>query len=188
MLCRVRDVLWRRHRDLVAGLVLAATCYRFVHGSQLRLLVSNTVGALAQLTRVAEVASALPIAGLNLVLPTQVQTSGSLGAWAAAEISRHSVVGIVEAGLAIGNYDGEEWIGTVDVPTSVVLTSLDRAVPPIWQLRLARAIPGATLHTIAEGHVACGGALFGQVFAEACLEVAERAGMLARAPVMRAAR
>jgi len=173
----IAQLLWRRHRPLVRGLVLAATCYRFLHGWQARLLVSNTAGALAQVTRLAEVASAVPIAGLRLLFPTQVRTSGSLGAWGAAEIRRHSIRAVLESGLAIGNYNAEEWIGTIDVPTAVVLTTLDRAVPPIWQLRLARAIPDATLHTIAEGHVACGHALFGQVFAEACREVAARAGM-----------
>jgi pimeloyl-ACP methyl ester carboxylesterase len=170
----ISQLVWRRHRPLVQGLVLAATCYRFLHGAQARVLVSSVAGALAQVTRLAEVAAAVPLAGLRLLFPTQVQTSGSLGRWGAAEVRRHSMRAVLEAGMEIGWYNAEPWIGTVDVPTAVVLTSLDRAVPPIWQLRLARAIPGATLHTIAEGHVACGHALFGQVFAEAAFDVADR--------------
>jgi len=170
----ISQLLWRRHRPLVQGLVLAATCYRFLHGSQARVLVSSAAGALAQVTRLAEVAAAVPLAGLRLLFPTQVQTSGSLGRWGAEEIRGHNLRSVLEAGMEIGSYNAEPWIGTIDVPTAVVLTTLDRAVPPIWQLRLARAIPGATVHNVAEGHVACGHALFGQIFAEAAIDVATR--------------
>jgi pimeloyl-ACP methyl ester carboxylesterase len=179
----ISQLIWQRHRTLVQGLVFAATCYRFLHGAQLRVLVSSVANALAQVTRLAEVASVVPIPGLRLLFPTQVRTSGSLGAWGAAEIRRHNWRAILEAGLEIGNYNSEPWISSIDVPTAVVLTTLDRAVPPIWQLRLARAIPGATLHPVAEGHVACGRALFGQVFAEACNEVADRIAAASAPPV-----
>jgi hypothetical protein len=60
------------------------------------------------------------------------------------------------------------------VPTAVVLTARDNAVEPLWQLRLARAIPGANVYPIDDGHVACGTTLFGEVFTEACINVAER--------------
>ena len=171
----ISQLVWQRHRPLVQGLVLAATSYRFVHGAQTRVVISSIANAFAQVTRLAEVTATLPIpSGLRLLFPTEVRTSGSVGAWGAAEMRRHSLRAIVEAALELGNYNAETWIGSIDVPTAVVLTSLDRAVLPIWQLRLARAIPGATLYPIAEGHVACGHALFGQVFAEACGELADR--------------
>ena len=45
---------------------------------------------------------------------------------------------------------------------------------PLWQLRLARNIRGATVHALSDGHVACGHALFGSFFSEACDDVAAR--------------
>ena len=41
------------------------------------------------------------------------------------------------------------------VPTAVVVTTRDRAIPPSRQRLLARAIPGATTHEIDAGHAAC---------------------------------
>ena len=170
----IAQLLWKRHRPLVEGLVLAATSYRFLHDAQARILVTSAVGALAQATRLAELAARVPLAGLRLLIPTLVPASGSVGRWGAEEIRRHSLRAVIEAGAEIGSYNAEPWIGTIDVPTAVVLTTHDRAVDPIWQLRLARAIRGASVHTVADGHVACGHSLFGQVFAEACGEIADR--------------
>ena len=81
---------------------------------------------------------------------------------------------MVEAIREIGAYNAEEWIGAIDVPTAVVLTTRDSTVDPLMQLRLARSIPGAKVHALADGHVACTHTLFGTVFAEACNGVADR--------------
>lgn len=170
----IAQVLWRRHRGLVGGLVFAATSYRFIHGAQAPLLLTSGASALAQTTRLAEVARRLPGAAARLSLPTAVPTSGALGRWAASEMRRHDLRAVLEALLEIGSYNAEEWIGEIDVPTAVVLTTRDRAVDPLWQLRLARAVPDASLHPVAGGHVACGHRLFGEVFSEACGEVADR--------------
>jgi 3-oxoadipate enol-lactonase len=170
----IAQLVWRRHRDLVAGLVLAATAYRMVPSAQLRILIASCVGAIAQATRIAEIATHLPLPGVRGLLPTPVPTTGSLGRWAANEIRRHQLRGVVEAILEMGAFDAEPWIGEIDVPTAVVLTTRDAAVDPLWQLRLARAIPGATVHHVAQGHLACGHSLFAEVFADACAEVADR--------------
>lgn len=61
----------------------------------------------------------------------------------------------------------------------MVLTTRDGAVDPLAQLRLARAIPGASLPPVAGCDVACGNPLFAEVFAEACNEVADRVARLA---------
>jgi len=107
-------------------------------------------------------------------MPTLAPTSGSLGRWAADETRRHHPRSIIEAIVEIGTYNAEEWIGEIDVPTAVVLTTHDSTVDPLMQLRLARSIPGATVHPLADGHVACTHTLFGTVFAEACSGVADR--------------
>jgi len=171
----IAQLTWDRHPDLVDGLVLCATSYRFVHAAQLRLLVTSTIGAIAQVTRIAEIASRVSLAGARLLLPTPVPASGSLGRWGADEMRRHDLRAVIEAILEIGSYNAESWIRDIDVPTAVVLTTHDRVVPPIWQLRLARAIGSATLHMVNDGHMASSYSPFADVFVEACTDVSTRA-------------
>jgi 3-oxoadipate enol-lactonase len=160
----IAQLTWRRHRDLVSGLVFAATSYRFVHGAQARVFLSSWAAWGAQTTRAAEIAGRVPWRVARGFVPTLVPTSGSLGAWGADEMRHHQ----------LSVYDASDWIRNIDVPTAVVLTARDNAVEPLWQLRLARAIPGANVYPIDDGHVACGTTLFGEVFTEACINVAER--------------
>jgi pimeloyl-ACP methyl ester carboxylesterase len=171
----IAQLLWRRHRALVGGLVFAATAYRFVRGATLRLLVTSGAGAFGQATRFAELARRLAWGGAPLALPTPVPSTGSVGRWAAEEMRRHEPRALLESLLEIGSYDASDWIEEIDVPTGIVLTTRDRAVDPLAQLRLARAIPGASVHPVAAGHAACAHPLFAEVFAEACDEVADRA-------------
>ena len=51
--------------------------------------------------------------------------------WAAAEMRRHDSRLVVEAANALGNYDARSWINEVDVPTAVLVTTEDRAIPPL---------------------------------------------------------
>jgi 3-oxoadipate enol-lactonase len=55
----------------------------------------------------------------------------------------------------------------------VVVTTQDRVVPVSRQLRLARAIPGASIHEVRAGHAVCVTApqLFAQVLLQACWSV-----------------
>ena len=77
---------------------------------------------------------------------------------------------------AIGRFTSHHWIGEVDVPTAVVVTTRDHFVAPNRQLKLARAITGATVHPVAAGHAACGLAprRFVPALVEACESVAAR--------------
>jgi len=68
-----------------------------------------------------------------------------------------------------------DWIGDVDVPTSIVCTTEDRGVAPSLQLATAQAIRGATVHSVADGHLACANARFADPLVAACLDVAGRA-------------
>jgi 3-oxoadipate enol-lactonase len=68
---------------------------------------------------------------------------------------RHDPRVILEAGHAIGNYDASKWIGEVDVPTSVLVTTEDRAIQPSTQYKMAEAIAGAEVHEAKAGHVLC---------------------------------
>src|SRR3546814_17677854 len=61
------------------------------------------------------------------------------------------------------------WLGRIDVPTAVVVMTKDRVIPTPRQYRFARAIPGATVHEVEEGHAGCvlGAERFVPVFLEA---------------------
>ena len=62
----------------------------------------------------------------------------------------------------------------VDVPTAVLVTEKDKALPPEGQFDLAARIPDATVHTVDGGHTVCAQVHFGPALLEACLAVAER--------------
>ena len=42
-------------------------------------------------------------------------------------------VDIAEAGRELGRFDARPWLADVLVPSAVVLTRRDKAVPPRWQ-------------------------------------------------------
>ena len=87
--------------------------------------------------------------------PTKLRT------WAAGEMRRHDLVKIMEAGQAIGSYNARRWIGEVDVPTTVLITTRDRAVSPAEQHKLVDVIPGAEAQLLDDGHIACAKREFG---------------------------
>jgi pimeloyl-ACP methyl ester carboxylesterase len=53
---------------------------------------------------------------------------------------------------AVGTFSSHAWIGSVDVPTALVVTRHDRVVPPRRQWKLARALPDATVIELDGGH------------------------------------
>jgi len=93
----------------------------------------------------------------------------------ADELRRHDWRMIVEAGQSLSTYYAGRWISEVDVPTSVMCTTRDRAVRPDLQRAMADAIPGATRHDVDDGHLACGREAFAAPLLRACREVADRA-------------
>jgi 3-oxoadipate enol-lactonase len=165
----VAQLMWRRHRDLVSGLVLCATAPGFVPVSSTRLAYQSWMLAWAAAARVAALAPPLP------TLPAIRRRPRRLPEWMAAELRRHDWRMIVEAGQSLSTYYAGRWIGEVDVPTTVLCTTEDRAVSPELQRAMARAIPEATRIDIADGHLACGREEFATPLLGACLHVADRA-------------
>jgi pimeloyl-ACP methyl ester carboxylesterase len=165
----VAQLLWRRHRDLVSGMVLCATTAGFVPHPMTRRAYQATMLAATAMARVAWAAHVVP--PLPMV---KLRTQGMPG-WAAAEMRRHDYRMIIEAGHSISTYHAGRWIGNVDVPTAVVCTTEDRGVSPALQLATAEAIPRATVHTVADGHLACARPTFAEPLLGACYDVAERA-------------
>ena len=179
----VAQLLWRRHPELVAGLVFCATSYRFVAGARERLIFSTLMASAAGTTRTGTMVGRLPAVRARLPQGRAGSVANPAGAagrpanlrsWAAAEMRRHDAVKLMEAGQAIGSYSARRWISEVDVPTTVLLTDRDRAVRPSDQMLLAQAIPGAEVQHVDDGHVACAKREFGPALVRAVRSVAER--------------
>jgi pimeloyl-ACP methyl ester carboxylesterase len=173
----VAQLMWRRHPHTVAGLVLCATSYRFVNGARERFIFSSMMATAVGTTRAGELLSRAPVASLRrLAPPTRTTRPSTIRAWAASEMRRHDAVKIMEAGQAIGSYNAGRWIGEVDVPTTVLVTTRDHAIVPDEQRKLVSAIPGAIEHTVDDGHVACAKREFGPALVRAVDSVRVRTG------------
>jgi 3-oxoadipate enol-lactonase len=72
--------------------------------------------------------------------------------WLKGEIRRGDPGAIADAGRALSRYDARPFAGSVDVPTTVVITTADRLVRPRKQRALAKAIPAAFVVSINADH------------------------------------
>ena len=170
----ISQLMWHRHPEKVAGLVECATSSKFVPGVRERLVMVTAMSALAGSTRVGQLATQIPLRPLQAMIPTAVRARpDSFTRWAAAEMRRHDPRVVAEALAAIGNYDSGRWLKYVDVPTTVVVTGNDRAVPPHEQLRVLLSIPHAKVMQVDEGHAWCAKPSFGQAMVKACRQVAD---------------
>lgn len=172
----VAQLLWRRHPEVVAGLVFCATSDRFVVGARERLIFGTMMASAAGTTRTGQWLTRRPAppARLATIDTAAAARPSNLRAWAAGEMRRHDLVKLMEAGQAIGSYSARRWIGEIDVPTTVLVTTRDRAVRPEAQLRLANAITGAEVHEIDDGHVVCAKREFGPALVRAVQSVVDR--------------
>jgi len=145
----VAQLLWRRHRDLVAGLVLCATGRRFGSDRQrARILAVSLLGA----SLATQMAGPLVRGRLvNRYLEARVGTDPRM-AWAAEQLHRNDPAAILQAGAALAAFDSRAWIGQVDVPTAVIVTTQDQVVAVARQRNLAAAIPGAHIEEVEGRH------------------------------------
>lgn len=168
----VAQLLWRRHRRLVDGLVLCATSRTFASLPRERArfvaLGAAALGARAMPRSVTAAAVAKVFDARS--------TTGPAEGWFAEELKRNDWTAILEAGRSLGRFDSRSWIGEVDVPTAVVTVMGDSMVAPRRQLALARSIPGATVHPVQGEHTVCATnpRRFVPVLLDACASVADR--------------
>ncbi|MDP8986995.1 MAG: alpha/beta hydrolase [Actinomycetota bacterium] len=164
------QLLWRRHPESVASLVLCSTSRVFAEEAGERRYFS-ALGALALVSR----AAPAPVRRWAVHrLDRRPGDHCALDAWLADELHRNDWTAVLEAGAALGGFDSRPWAGEIDVPTSVVVTTSDRSVLPRRQLALAESIPGATVHRVDGGHHSCvvDPEGFVPVLVEACLAAA----------------
>jgi pimeloyl-ACP methyl ester carboxylesterase len=173
----VSQLVWQRHRDLVAGLVLCSTTQKFELGRRERYLFISLMSYGAATVRVGRGATVwyraarrVGAAYARQVRPRTVQR------WVRAELRRHDMRQVLEAGYATCQFDSRPWLGAVDVPTALVVTTRDRAIHPDVQMRIARSIPTATVHTLDDDHMAFMHREFPPVLLEACREVTAKVG------------
>ncbi|MGH8905948.1 MAG: alpha/beta fold hydrolase [Egibacteraceae bacterium] len=149
----IAQLLWRRHPDLVRGLVLCATAATFAEGPRDRLLWRG-MGALQVALRVvprfwwerllrAQLEGTLPFRLTRLITSDTPPETVQLLPWIIGELDRSSAEDMAEAGRELGRYDARGWLGGVDVPTAVVVTTRDQLVPVERQRAMAALIPGA---------------------------------------------
>jgi pimeloyl-ACP methyl ester carboxylesterase len=170
----IAQLTWYRHRDRVGGLVLCATSRNFRGGPGERI----AFGLLPGLAAAAGVAPERVRSGMMRRFAAARVDDPPARRWAMRELRRADPASLAAAAAALGRFSSHEWIGEVDVPTAVVLTTRDQAVPPHRQQKLAEAIPGATVHPVDGDHLVCalGAHRFVPVLTRACREVAATAG------------
>jgi 3-oxoadipate enol-lactonase len=171
----IAQLMWRRHRDRVDGLVLCATANRFSTTRDERLAFAG-MAALARAARMTPGVLRDRLSGVYLA-----RRSSRYDNWAMEQVGRHDWTKILEAGRAIGRFSSREWIGEIDVPTAVLITMRDHVVPLARQIRLFESVPGAKAFRIDGDHDACvaNAERFVPTLVSACTYVAERARLAA---------
>jgi 3-oxoadipate enol-lactonase len=148
----VAQLVAHRHPDRTAGLVLCATSRNFTGSPRGRAFKHLMHGA-SQVIRVAPERWRLRLT--DRIVSARVDDS-PIRAWADSELRRNDVRMLMEAGAALGRFTSHEWIGSIEVPSAVVIMQHDRVVPPRRQWKLADALPDATVHQVDGGeHSAC---------------------------------
>ena len=146
----IAQLVWRRHHDRVAGLVMCATSQTFRATPQEHVMF-------AALPAVEQARRLLPDAWerrlVAHVARTRLAETG-FADWAQRELVRRDPKVVLQAAAALGRYTAEPWIGDIDVPTSVLVHTYDQLVPPRRQLELARAVPRAVAHFVDADHFA----------------------------------
>ena len=167
----VAQLVCRRHAPMVSGLVLCATA-RNVLGSPAEKLVALALPTAAAAIRWNPFLQPMSaeLLGMALMGPVEDPAAARL---ARAQLRRTSLGTAISAIQAVCEFSSHSWISQVDVPAAVVVTARDHVVPVSRQLRLARAIPGASVHEVDADHAMCvtRPQLFTQSLLQACWSV-----------------
>ena len=172
----VAQLLCRRHPSLLSGLVLCATACN-VLGSPAEKLVALAVPTAAAAIRWNPFLQPMTAELLGMALMGPVDDPAT-ARQAHAQLRRTTLGTAISAVQAVCEFTSHSWIGQVDVPAAVVVTAQDRIVPVSRQLRLARAIPGASVHEVDADHAVCvtKPQLFAQALIQACWSVTAARG------------
>jgi len=144
------QVLWHRHPDRVAGLVLCSTSARWQgHLGERVFFLMLRIANLGLLSIAADKVQAHADA---LPLPADDLADAGLRAWCLSELRSTSLWALPVVMAELGRFDATGWIGDVAVPTGVLVTARDRAIPTERQRQLAARIPNAIVRYSPGGH------------------------------------
>lgn len=143
----IAQLIWKQHQHRVNGLVLCSTAPIFAKSREERL------GFLG-LTGLAAIARFTPTQTVDWITEQVYlqRKSEGLDQWALDEMSGHDWRQILEAGKEIGSFNSLKWLPSVDVPTSVVITTQDQVIPPERQQRLLELLKDVDVHLVDGGH------------------------------------
>jgi pimeloyl-ACP methyl ester carboxylesterase len=175
----VAQLVWRRHPEVVGGLVLCATT-SFARLPPLWRWAYQTATLCA-----AVIATPLPRRCGHLLIdatrwftlgPPVARGASPFDRWVQRERRRGQPSIVLQAAAAAVAFDSRHWIAEVDVPTAVVVATADSVLTADAQRALAEAIPGASVHHIAGDHRICltDPDRFTTVVTEACQSVTTR--------------
>lgn len=143
----VAQLVWQRHRDRVAGLVLCSTAKHF-QGGPISDLWYRGQGWVSPLVRaVPGPAQRYMARAVNGKI-----SDGPYALWFRAELVKSDPSALLSIGADLGRFRSTGWIGGVDVPVGFVLTTADRTVPTYRQRALARTFPGAPVAEVDGPH------------------------------------
>ena len=146
----IASLTWRRHPDQVSGLVLCATARHFM-GRRAARVARLALPAAAQIARFA------PSAAHDHLLRRMLSRveHPELRERIYRELEGHDPSSVIQATHALSGFSSHDWIGNVDVPAAVIVTTRDELVPPERQRKLAASIPGAEVFEVRGDHSAC---------------------------------
>ncbi len=129
----IAQLVARDHPDVVSGLVLSGTAQHWREPQVRR--VWRAMGAFGLML------SLSPRGTWRAGFRRVGLTESARTAWLQSELLRHSARDIAEAGRELGRFDSRPWLSTAArMPSAVVVTTRDEAVPPRKQRELAAAM------------------------------------------------
>lgn len=144
------QLLWQRHPERVAGLVLCSTTARW-EGHLGEKVFFRALG-LASKGFIAVAADRVEAHAAAIGLPLDDLADAGLRAWAMSELRATSLWSLPIVMAELGRFDSTTWLGDVSVPTGILVTSHDKAIPTARQLALAQLIPNAIMRYAPGGH------------------------------------
>jgi pimeloyl-ACP methyl ester carboxylesterase len=156
----IAQLVARDHPDVTAGLILSGTAQHWQDPETRRAFKAlGLVGLALSLAPRATWRAGFRRVGMR----DSPETS-----WAMSEMMRHSIPDVVEAGRELGRFDSRPWLRPLSIPSAVVLTSRDDAVPPSRQRQLASALQTRVFEApISHLEIATRGEVYNPVLLEA---------------------
>ena len=142
----VAQLVWKRHRRRVGGLVLCATASHFndTRVEQINFLGLGGLAAMARLTP--------PAVRRTIAARYRRDRHADWATWAREQTARSDWRAVLEAGAALGRFRSDPWLTEIDVPVSVVMTLADSMVPVARQRRLSELLDDVVVFPVEGDH------------------------------------